>query len=200
MPEPHPLPPGDLHTYDLPLATCSGPWVRIHGRFPDPLYFGKRCAYRFDDPASLYGVLYAGDQLAGAFIEVFGDRRSRFRAIAYSELQGVHVSQLEATRPLRLVDLRGPGVTFLPGADGGLSAMRSYAPTQAWSAALHAHPAFPDGIVYRARRDLEQTSVAIFERAGPALRCTDTSFLLEDPGFEAVLDRYEIGVLASSSL
>ncbi len=195
MPAPHPLPPADLGAHDLPLTRLSGPWLRIHGRYPSPLYFSLALHGRFDDPAKLFGVLYASDALAGSFIEVCGERR-RYRAVALKELQNVLVSTLHAKRPLRLVDLRGAGVALLPGlADGGLATLREYPASRAWSAALFAHPCRPDGIVYRARHDLEQVSVALFDRVRDELEATETMFLLNHPELESVLDRYQLGIL-----
>ena len=74
----HPPPPllRDADQYRLPLVSLAGPWVRIF-RFAlgrAPIYFGSARTYRFDDPLGRFGVLYAAERLAGAFIETFGGR------------------------------------------------------------------------------------------------------------------------------
>ena len=66
------LPPADLYRRRLPLVRLAGPWARIHRKEHDPLFFGATGRNRFDDPLGRFGVLYAAQEPAGAFIEVFG--------------------------------------------------------------------------------------------------------------------------------
>src|SRR5919205_424613 len=72
----HPPPPPlrDAPRHPLPLLAAGGPWVRIFRVAPgrSALYFGQARTYRFDDPLGRFGVLYAAEELAGAFIETFG--------------------------------------------------------------------------------------------------------------------------------
>jgi hypothetical protein len=86
------------------------------------LYFGQASTYRFDDPLGRFGVLYAAEELAGAFIETFG-RAVGVHLIALADLRARHVAHISATRPLRLVDLRGRHLARL-GATGELATGR----------------------------------------------------------------------------
>jgi len=103
----------------------------------------------------------------GAFIETFG-HDTGIRVVDHRELEARALSRVDVAKPLRLVDLRGPGLARL-GADGELLT-GSYA--QAWALALHEHPSTPDGIAYRARHDPDQVSAALFERARPSITTT----------------------------
>ena len=120
----HPPPPllRNAARYKLPLVSLAGPWVRIF-RFAagrSPLYFGSASTYRFDDPLSRFGVLYAAEHLAGAFIETFG-RAVGQHLMAVRDLQVRHLATVRASRPLQLVDLRGRHLAAL-GARGELTA------------------------------------------------------------------------------
>ena len=71
------------------------------------------------------------------------------------------------SRPLRLVDLSGPGLAHV-GADGRLLS-GDYRVAQRWSLAFHCHRDRPDGHLYRSRHDLSRTCIAVFDRAEAAI-------------------------------
>jgi len=166
----HPYPPENFSERDLPIREVPG---RLFRFFPDvydePLYFGKSGENRFDSPDGTYGVLYAAEDVLGAFIETFGRRLGK-NLITGEELGRKHLVRVDLERPLELVDLVGAGQSKA-GVDGRLFT-GSYSVSQGYSLAIHDHPARPDGIRYPARHDTEQISVALFERARPSTDAT----------------------------
>jgi hypothetical protein len=186
---PPPFPPRDLAQHPLPLSLRPGPWVRIVTAGHDPLHFGRSGHNRFDAPRGEFGVLYAADELAGAFIETFG-RSPGYRIVSEARLRGRGLAQIEARRPLRLVDLRGPGLAQI-GAMGEVTMGGSYRLSQRW--ALRLHPDQPDGLWYGCRHDPSTGAVAVFDRAQDALHDTILGLLADPPVvplLTVVLDRY----------
>jgi hypothetical protein len=76
-----PRPPDEFNRLPLRrlLDTVSGVFYRLHPRNPatglpwPAVFFSRRDASRFD-PTRGVGTLYLGDSLAGAVLEMFGDR------------------------------------------------------------------------------------------------------------------------------
>ena len=170
----HPGPPRDLESRELLLHETTGPWFRIHRVALGALYFGQRRdasppANRFDSPDGAFGVLYAGEDLACAFVETFAHSLESPQYVTEEELALRAYSEIRSRRALRLVDLTGEGLARLR-ADANLTTMDDYAVPQAWSQALHLHPASPDGLRYRARHDPNRISVALFEHVEAKLR------------------------------
>jgi len=195
----HPPPPPlrDAARYQLPLTSLAGPWVRIFRFAPgrSPLYFGSARTYRFDDPLGRFGMLYPAEHLAGAFIETFG-RAVGQHLIAVPNLQARHLASVRATRPLKLVDLRGRHLAAL-GATGELTAGRDYARSQRWSRWFYSHPQRLDGLLYPCRHDPEQRAVALFDRTQGDLEALDSGELLRAallPELAEVLGRYGFGL------
>jgi hypothetical protein len=87
-------------------------------------------------------------------------------AFSYSRLLFplLPANKLDAARPLRLVDLTGPGLAQL-GADARLWS-GSIRIAQLWSQALFNHPEQPDGIYYLSRLNPARCCAAIFDRVG----------------------------------
>src|SRR5437660_71924 len=116
------LPPPDLRQRRLPLIRLAGPWVRIHRTEHDPLFFGTTRHNRFDDPLGRFGVLYAAQDEAGAFIEVFGSGAiGGVNTVQESELLARAYASIHVARPIRLVDLTGSGLARI-GATNALTA------------------------------------------------------------------------------
>jgi hypothetical protein len=157
------LPPPDLRRRRLPVVRLTGPWVRIHRVEHDPLFFGTTGGNRFDDPLRRFGVLYAAEEPAGAFIEVFGfGVVGGINTVRESEALILAFTSIEVARPMRLVDLTGPGLARI-GATNELTA-GPHSTAQQWSWALWGHPSRPDGLLYRARYDPSCLSIALFQR------------------------------------
>ncbi len=72
------------------------------------------------------------------------------------------VTTLVANRAVRLVDLRGPGLSQL-GLDAAIFS-GPYEPCGLWADALYVHPNRPDGILYPSRHNSSETCTAFFER------------------------------------
>jgi hypothetical protein len=191
-PGPHPYPPEDFPDRELPIREVSGPLFRLFPvAYDEPLHFGRSGENRFDAPDGSYGVLYAAEEVPGAFIETFGRRLGK-NFITGEELARKLLARIDPARPLRLVDLVGAGQSKA-GVDGRLFT-GSYSVSQAYSLAIHDHPARPDGIRYPARHDTEQVSVALFERVRPSTEATLLGALNESRNVELlsrVLGRYD---------
>lgn len=193
-PGPHPEPPVDLASRALPLVDLAGPWFRVHQLHHDPLYFGRSADGRFNAPDADYGVLYAGSDPHCAFIETFGQSTGVY-TVTLAALVGRGLSRIESRRPLRLVDLTGPGLARL-GADERLCS-GEHEVAQRWAQALWTHPAQPDGLLYRARHDPSRHSVAIFDRASVELRSSLLGGWLDPQHRDLlaeILDAYGFGV------
>ncbi len=113
------------------------------GKPRSPLALARNRENRFDSPTRRYGVLYVAETLDGALIETFGRVLGR-RVLQLGDVRSRHLATVSATRPLRLVDLTGRGLSLI-GADASLAAGRDYEVTQAWSRVLYEHPDRPDG-------------------------------------------------------
>lgn len=175
-PGPHPEPPDDLDTRELPIIVRTAVWFRIYSAVYEPLYFGRSGRNRFDDPLAQFGVLYLGSDPHCSFIETFGQDPGK-DYVTVSSLRKRSLCQVEFHRPLQLVDLTGPGLAWL-GADGRLCS-GDHAVAQRWSRALWRHPSKPDGLIYRARHDPSRSCLALYERAADAARVTPLGSLLD---------------------
>ena len=192
----HPEPDG-LSDIKLPITEVKGPWYRVHEKAYGPLYFGKSQRNRFDCPSGSFGVLYLSQKLEGAFIETFGHETGN-RFVQMSELETRAYSIVESSRPLRLVDLRGPGLARI-GADGRLCAGdRNLAGR--WSSGFYNHADKPDGIYFRARHDLDEMCSAVFHRVEPLLNVVETVGLSDDSillRMVELLEHYDFGIYPS---
>lgn len=192
----HPPPPDDLSRRDLPLVQISGPLHRVHRASRAPLLFGTTGDNRFDDPRRAFGVLYAGESEACAFIETFAEPLD-IPFVTLPQLRARKLSVIEVIEPLRLVSLVGADLRRL-GADARLFAA-DHAVAQAWSREVHDHRARPDGLRYPARHDPGELAVAIFDRAKPKLRARVAKHTLADPQTQKLvarlLDRYGLGLV-----
>jgi hypothetical protein len=195
-PGPHPGPPPDLISRAPRIREHAGPWFRLHSARHTPLHFGRQRRWRFDAPAAEFGVLYAADDLHGAFIETFG-RQLDVRSITSQKLVEQRLATIESVRGLRLVDLAASGGLARLGADTRLTA-GDYEVSQAWSRALWAHPVHADGLSYPLRHDPTRLGCAIFDRAAKVLTVTRQGTLW-DPARRSelggILDRYGFGLI-----
>jgi hypothetical protein len=169
-------------------------WVRLHRCRALGLHFGKACRHRFDAPHGEFGVLYAGQDDACAFVEVFGDPLDP-RILSLRTLEQYCLTDPRVTRPLRLVDLTGSGLRQI-GADARLTGGADYEFSRRWALGLWAHPEEPDGILYRSRHDPSLHAVAMLDRVRGILRTTRRRRLVEDRAALArLLDRYDFGLI-----
>ncbi|QIN85430.1 RES domain-containing protein (plasmid) [Rubrobacter tropicus] len=171
---------------ELPIRPVGGPWQRFHGAGFGSVYFGRKKKYRFDDPNGEYGVLYAGADEYGAFVETFL-RNPELRLVDRTEIRARRLAELEIARRMRLVDLTGPGLQ-----QAGIDPERvtgDYSLSQPLSREIYEHPATPDGILYRVKYDPSRIGVALFER-----RRTKNAVVPEDRG--CLLDPHNDQLLA----
>jgi RES domain len=192
VPGDHPLPHAELITQDpLIFTVAAGEFLfRHHQKIHDPIYFGKKGDYRFDDPecpaAGCFGVLYAGADPECCLLESCGSTTG-VPAVSGAYLEARAIARLELTEPLRFIDLVSEGGLASIGADGRL-ATGSYTVAQQWSAALNKHPCEPDGIRYRSRHAPERVAYAIYERPPTIFKVTSMGSFT-DPSNEALFKR-----------
>jgi hypothetical protein len=210
-----PLPPPDLHAWDLPIVEIPAAEARFYrchrhpGRYPATAYNFAPIPDRFNALDGAYGVLYLGCEPEVAFIETFGSAlvgvRPALRAVTSSTLaQRCFCEITMTTTPpalsLRLVDLAtGQGTSRLS-ADGRISTSNDRDATRARARALWSHPAQVHGIRYRACNDLERMAAVIFDRTGDVFRSHgDQQNLLHDAETLArLLDHYAIGLIVDT--
>ncbi len=200
LPGPLLTPPDDFASRKLPLVQAKGPLFRLHARRPDALHFGRTASWRFDDPERRYGVCYTATDIHGAFAETFG-KALRAGLIAEAELRSRGLARISCRRPLVLVDLATSGGLAKIRADARLFA-GEYTVARRWSAAIHAHPAKPDGILCPARHDPARTVCAVFDRAKGALRAEGLGSLIDGallPTLSELLDTYGLGLVPQVS-
>jgi hypothetical protein len=197
-PGPPPLPPEGFARRTLPVASIPAGSVlwRIHRTELGPLYFGRSDdparRQRWDSPDAAYGVCYLATDGHTAFAETFlKDLALDF--VSQREIETRSVANVTVPNALRLAQMDGAGLRRL-GATAAVP-QGSYDVTQAWSAAVHAHPDEVDGIRYRANHDDSGFAIALFDRAADRIAISATTPLADlahDLG--AWLDRYRIGL------
>jgi len=188
----HPPPHAELAAQHPLIFAVPAGWVlyRHHQKMHDPVYFGKKGAFRFDDPdcptPGCFGVLYAGADPECCLLESCGTTTG-VPAVSGAYLDACAIARMELTNSLRFIDLVDDGGLASIGADGRL-ATGSYKVAQQWSAALKKHPCKPDGIRYRSRHAPERIAYAIYERPPSSFSVTSMGSLT-DPANEALFKR-----------
>jgi len=142
------LPQAWLTARSLPLLTIpSGtPLFRVHQAIHAPIFFGPATGpafgvrqpptNRFDSLTGAFGVLYVGKQFEGSFAEtVLRNPLRRFVSQNYVSLRAV--SEVTASRDLKVVDFHGPGLSAV-GLTNAIST-GPYNPCWAWSDYLWSH-------------------------------------------------------------
>jgi RES domain len=194
------MPPAWLATRTLPLLTVPAriPLFRVHQSMHGPIFFGPAVdpttrvrqppTYRFDSLTGAFGVLYVGEHFEGAFAEtVLRNPQRRFVSQNYVTLRAV--SEVTASRDLKVVDLHGPGLSAV-GLTNAIST-GPYMPCWAWSDYLWSHRDRPDGIAYASRHDPQQICYAVFERPDVTFHAATAShFSTLLPTIRALLRRY----------
>jgi hypothetical protein len=193
IPGDHPSPHAELAAQHPLIFTVRAGDVlyRHHQKIHDPVYFGTKAEYRFDDPdcptKACFGVLYAGADPECCLLESCG-KTTGVPAVSAAYLDARAIASMELTASLRFIDLVSDGGLANIGADGRL-ATGSYTVAQRWSAALKKHPCKPDGIRYRSRHALERIAYAIYERPPSGFRVTSMDSFTA-PANEALFKRF----------
>lgn len=190
-------PPADFGRRRLPLVVLRAEerLLRIHRADRNAVHFSRGADNRFDDPSipHRYGVLYAATSTEAAFSEVFG-RGPAPVVLSEVDLRSRELAGLVLRRRVKLADMTGPSARKA-GATGEISTC-AYGISRLWGAAIHGHPDKVNGILYVGRHDNSTLSVALFDRARPALgRIVDLGTLASDEvRLAALLDRYGFGL------
>ena len=199
-----PLPPADFPALDLrfeeiePSALLRLAWDEKRTQFT----FRRSACYRFDAPDRSFGVLYAAFDLRTAFVEsVLRERPQNTPPadqvpLGWDEIDKRRVVQLRsgrATRPLRLIALHGDGLVAAR-IDNRIATVDDYSVTQQWAKTCHKHPSRADGILYMSRFLGDSRSVAIFDRARPAVQPGRVVPLMSYPGFPEVIDEFDVAI------
>ena len=166
-----PLPPSNIASRKpRPITVAAGEFMhRFHAVDRGPVHFDKGRGGQLNAPDGANGVLYAAKTLAGAFVETFLRQPGR-RQIAADLLAAKAYAELQAERALFFVRLAGAGLATLgERAEVTHRGLPSTKP-RAWWRALHAHPAWADGIGYTARHHDSALCHAIFDRAADAIK------------------------------
>ncbi|MFN7146811.1 MAG: RES family NAD+ phosphorylase, partial [Myxococcota bacterium] len=139
---------------------------RVHRLVHGPVWFGRGAENRFDDPRGEYGVLYASEDLEGAYLETVRLEAQPGKPLPIGPTEGWLFargwSRLTVKRPLRLVDLAAQQKKLRIG--GEVMSGPDYETSRAWSRAFFEHPDRADGLLYRARHGQDRLSIALFAR------------------------------------
>jgi hypothetical protein len=190
-----PRPPADLSSRVPELVTLptGGNLHRFYSAAYEPIYFDRSDLGRFNAPDGSYGVLYAAQEIAGAFAETF--LRTPGRTLVDAELlQRKGYVRLAAKRPLTLVRLAGPGLSRIGATAEVPHGSLPYEIAQAWSKELLKHPLAFDGIAYHARHDDTELCFALYERAADAIYEVSRDIELDQDWFWEIGERYGIGL------
>ena len=171
-------------------------------RFPktEP-YWGKSKAYRFDDPAQVYGATYTALHMEVAFAETILHQKGHFTGgqwvIGEANVLERHiVTYMRPAKPNLLVaDFTGTMLKAL-GLNNDLCSADNYTESMAVSSALHAQLPELDGIMYVSRQMNRGLAVALFERSEVALESTVTR-LIDHPDYDALLSAFNVAILPS---
>jgi RES domain len=192
---PHPPPPADFQTRNLPTFVTQETCYRLNAReFSSSLYFDRTGKGRFDSPDQGYGILYVGADVYASWIECYG-RTHGAKGVSEVALRQRNLYAIDSQRELVFADLTGNGLVKI-GADARISS-GSYAVARQWAEAIHEHPQQVDGIKYRSRHDDERYCYGIFDRCANDLQEKDLGSLLEaNPRLLAeILGCYNYGLL-----
>ena len=159
-----PLPPADIDSR-VPEFTVLRKGVILERFFSadfDPIYFDRSKSGRLNAPDGSYGVLYAAQDLGGAFAETFL-RNPGQTMLTTGQIAKKARVQLRTLRELRLVKLGGAGLARIGATAEIIHGAQPYDAPQTWSRELRLHPSKPDGIAYTARHDDESICYALFD-------------------------------------
>lgn len=162
-------------------------WWRIHWQEHPPVLFGPGPGgsprHRFDAPGGEYRIAYVGTTREASFAEVL----LREPDVEFVTMRGVRsrrVTQIRVCRPVTLVALHGPGLVRA-GVTAAVTTGDDYPRSREAACGIWRRPEHPEGVVYRARHDDGELSVALFDRASDAIEVVGSSSLDDDPQWSA---------------
>jgi len=145
----------------------------------------------------VYGTCYCGLDLDTAVAEsILHDElpKNGIFEIARSELSTKFLSKFAPAMSkgvLTVAELTGHNLKRL-GGDNSISSEYPYDMTQLWSAAVHAHPAGVDGIMFVSRQLNTKKAVVVFDRAASEIGPATYTKLAAAPGFARTKSRLGI--------
>ncbi|MFI5250490.1 MAG: RES family NAD+ phosphorylase [Gemmatimonadales bacterium] len=156
--------------------------VRVHHEARGPLWFGPQPGIppqqRFDAPGGEYRIAYLGTTREASFAEALL-REPDVEFVTMRGIRSRRVSQVRVIRPVTLIALHGPGLARA-GVSAAVATGDDYLRSRETARGLWATPEQPDGVVYRARHDDGEMSVALFDRASDAIEVADSLPLDDD--------------------
>ena len=138
------------------------------------LFFNTQPTGRWNDPAGVYGILYAADSVDTAFAESLGRNLTQRKSptetkfLSIAELNSQHIWQITLKESLLLAELNGNGLPRLS-LDAGIAAGSDYTTTQQWSAWIRQCPHNFHGIRYHARSLPSGLCLALYDTCRPHL-------------------------------
>ena len=167
-------PPADINSRDLDIALVSpASLCRVSRHNTGEPHFGRTGDCRFDDAqpniTKRFGTCYLGFSLTVAFAESVLHNLEPDAdgfSVPTSEVSSRFALSFKSLRKgttLKLAKLYGTALLRL-GGNGELSGTSNYTLPQARAAALVAHPAKIDGLIYMSRRVDDSLAVVLFER------------------------------------
>lgn len=193
------------------LATLEVNVARVLHRFSwvghtSPGRFGRDVQHRFDSPDGSFGVCYLGTSFNACFVEVILPKRkprAPRRFVTLKKLLSYRAVTVSLNRPLRLARFAGASMVSM-GLDTRVTGGNNYDLSRAWSAAVHRRtsPSEVDGILYPTRHQNDLYSIALFDRAGRAVRFVEHGVLGDRTSGRVwtacmkALKRYELDVIA----
>mgnify|MGYP001816558298 CR=1 FL=1 len=184
-----PIPAG-THLFRLVRGEYKEEGALRFGASDDP---AKRS--RWYAPDASYGVGFFSFVERVCFLET-PLRNPHQRFVSESELDNWLLVELELVEEIRVVELSGSGLRQIGCTASTISGPHKY--TWPFSKALHDHPDDPDGIMHPSKMDPDDSAIALFDRARPALRIIG-SVVPTDPHFEvtlaSILHRYDVGLV-----
>ncbi|WP_436692391.1 RES family NAD+ phosphorylase [Geodermatophilus sp. CPCC 205506] len=172
---PYREPPSDLPGNPTYVTIPAGESLfRIHLNAFAPTQFNPNPvsnpfrAGRFDSTAGDFSYLYAAQTIAGAVAEVLlrdipESEIGQPRLVPLAQVRGRRLSEIRVQRPLRLVDLTGPGAhafsqdSWLTKCDGVY-----YPYTQHWAKRIREWCPDAVGLLWRSRIDDNETVLVLF--------------------------------------
>ncbi len=191
-----PLPPLDIASRRPEIITLvQGVIVeRFFTAAYDPIHFDRSRKGRLNAPDGSYGVLYAAEELRGAFAETF--LRVPGRTLLPLDLVRAKARvKLRVTRELKLIKLGGLGLARLGATAEVVHGGLPYDVPQEWSKTLrNDHPTKPDGIAYTARHDDEAVCYALFDHSPAPVVEESRNMDIDQDWFWQVAEGYDVGI------
>jgi hypothetical protein len=164
-----------------------------HRATPLGMGFGRT---RFASPADAFKLLYIGEDLATAVAETI--IRDRFeggtaREISEGEITKWGATEVNATKPLRLLDLRGDAC-FQLNVSTDIVGAKGQDEARAFSQSVYDETDL-DGILYHSRLRKRKNCIAVYDRAVTSLSASDVDDLVALPKLVPALRTLRVAVI-----